>query len=101
MSDFYRSDDTSAFGNNFITIDLVNNPLNVKVSRADFIIQGKYCKRFDNPVFPLIINFTPEELQKLDVLNVGFLKVYDSEGKPKVCDGNVVFEIKNGVMCNA
>lgn len=100
MQDFYRSDNTAAFGNNFITINLVGNPLDVTVSRADFIV-GCLCKRFDNPEFPLIVNFTPEELQKLDIVNVGYLKVYDTEGRPKVCDGNVVFKIKNGVFCNA
>ena len=99
MSDFYRSDNTAAFGNNFITINLVNNPLDVTVSRADFIV-GCLCKKYDNPEFPLIINFTPEELQKLDMVNVGYLKVYDDQGRPKVCNGSVSFKIKNGVMSN-
>lgn len=100
MQDFYRSDDTSAFDNNFITINLADNPLNVQVSRADFIVEP-ICKRFDNPVFPLVVNFTPEEMQRLDIVNVGYLKVYDMQGRPKVCEGNIVFKIKNGVMCNA
>lgn len=100
MSDFYRTDNTAAFGNNFITINLVDNPLNVQVSRADFIV-GCICKRFDSPVFPLIVNFTPEELQKLDIINVGYLKVYDMENRPKVCEGQVVFKLKNGVICDA
>ena len=98
MGDFYQSDNTGAFGNQFITIDLVENPLNIQITKAEFIV-GCLCKSYTNPVFPLRINFTPEELQKLSYVNVGYLKVYDHKGRPLMADGSVTFKLKNGVFC--
>ena len=97
MSDFFQSDNTGAFGNQFITIELIENPLNIQIKRADFIV-GCLIKTYLNPQFPLYINFTPAELQQLSYTNVGYLKVYDSHNRPLVADGSVTFHIKNGVF---
>lgn len=99
MGDFYQSDNTGAFDNNFITIELIENPLNIQISRAEFIV-GCLCKSYTNPTFPLRINFTPEELQKLSYVNVGYLRVYDWQGRPLMAEGSVTFKIRNGVFCN-
>lgn len=98
MTSIYQSDDTAAFGNNFITID-INNPLEYPISKAVFVC-GCVKKTFENPVFPLIINYTSEETERLGATNTGYLVVYDSNGRQKTCNGNIVFYVKNGVICN-
>ena len=94
----YKGDNTAAFGGTFITINLIN-PLGYIVSKAVFVC-GCIQKTFENPVFPLVINFTSEETKKLNVNNVCQLVVYDEQRRQKTCTGTLVFSAKNGVICN-
>lgn len=92
----YKGDDTSAFGNSFITINL-DNPLGYKVSKAIFVC-GCIHKSFENPIFPLIINFNSDETESLRNINTCYLVVYDSEGRQKTCKGTLSFKAQNGVI---
>lgn len=94
----YMGDNTAAFGNNFITINL-ENPLEYPISKAVFVCNC-LTKTFDNPVFPLVINFDSKETAKLRSSNTCFLVVYDSEGRQKTCTGNLTFKAQNGVLPN-
>lgn len=98
----YKGDDTGAFGNNFITINL-NNPLDYPVSKVEFIINGGGCipiKTYENPVFPLRINFTKEETEKFLGVNVCRLRAYDEYGLRKTCNNTLTFYAQNGVILN-
>lgn len=98
----YKGDDTGAFGNNFITINL-NNPLNYAVSKVEFIINGGGCipvKTYENPSFPLTINFTKEETEKFLGVNVCRLRAYDENGLRKTCNNTLTFYAQNGVIIN-
>ena len=94
----FQGDNTAAFGNNFITINLIN-PLEYPISKAVFVCECLQ-KVYENPVFPWVINFTSEETKRLRATNVGYLVVYDQEGRQKTCNGSVKFLVKNGVICN-
>ena len=94
----YKGDNTGAFGNTFLTINL-NNPLGYTISKAIFVT-GCIQKPYENPEFPLQINFTSEETPKLGATNVGYLVVFDSQGRQKTCNGKVIFNAINGVICN-
>ena len=93
----YKGDNTGAFGNNFLTINL-NNPLGYPISKAIFVC-GCIKKTFDNPEFPLRINFSSQESQYLRTNNVGYLVVFDSENRQKTCNGTITFKAQNGVIC--
>ena len=94
----YKGDDTGAFGNNFITINL-DNPLEFPISKAIFSC-GCITKSYTNPTFPLIINLNSEETEKLRASNVCYLIVFDQFGKQKTCQGTLKFNAQNGVLNN-
>lgn len=94
----YMGDNTAAFGNNFITINL-NNPLNYPISKAVFVCNC-LTKTFKNPVFPIVINFDSQETGQLRTSNTCYLVVYDSQGRQKTCKGNLTFKAQNGVINN-
>lgn len=94
----YKGDDSGAFGNNFITINLAN-PNNYEVSKVIFVC-GCIQKPFNNPVFPLTINLSSEETEKLRSSNVCYLVAYDSQGRQKTCKGTLTFNAQNGVLPN-
>lgn len=94
----FKGDNTGAFGNNFITINL-ENPLGYTISKAIFVC-GCIQKPFKNPVFPLRINLSSAETEGLRSVNVCYLVVYDSEGRQKTCKGSLAFNAKNGVLSN-
>lgn len=91
----FKGDDTNAFGNTFITINL-NNPYNYEVSKAIFVC-GCFQKVFEKPQFPLRIGFTSEETKKMQFKNVCYLVVFDSEGRQKTCERSLTFALKEAV----
>lgn len=94
----YKTDDTGAFGNTFITVNL-ENPLGYTISKAIFVC-GSIQKTFENPVFPLEINLDSQETAKLNYANVCYLVVFDENGLQKTCNGTFTFPAQNGVLRN-
>lgn len=92
----FKGDNTAAFGNNFITIN-IDNPQEFQISKAIFVC-GCIQKSFENPVFPLVINLSSQETKKLSSSNVCYFVVYDSEGRQKTCQGTLTFKAQNGVI---
>jgi hypothetical protein len=92
----YKGDDTSSFGGGFLTIDLQTNS-QATITKAVFV-SGEIKKTFDNPTFPIKVDLTPEDTKKLKYNNIGYLIVYDKDGRPKMCDGYITFSAKDGVI---
>lgn len=92
----YMGDNTAAFGNNFITINL-ENPQEYPISKAIFVC-GCLKKTFNNPQFPLVINFTSEETAGFRNANTCYLVVFDEQGRQKTCKGSLTFKAQNGVL---
>lgn len=101
VNPIYKGDDTGAFGNNFITINLSNEQGHT-ITKAQFVVNDgqPYCEPVENPVFPLVINFTEEQTAEMKTTNVGRLWVWDSEGRKKTAKGQITWECKNGVIFN-
>ena len=94
----YKGDDTGAFGNQFITINL-DNPDEYIISKAIFIC-GCFQRTYKNPIFPLVVNLSSEETAQLKSTNICYLVVFDEEGRQKTCKGQLVFSAQNGVLNN-
>lgn len=92
----YQGDHSGAFGNTFITINL-KNPHQFEVSKIEFKC-GCILKTFENPEFPLRINFDEEETKRLDFKNACYVKAYDNMGRPKTCKGTLIFRTKGEVV---
>ena len=94
----FQGDDTSAFGGVLLRINLYN-PLDYPIKKAIFVC-GCIIKEFDNPTFPIDINFNNEETEKLRSVNQCFLIVYDMQGKQKTCRGTITIKAQKGVLPN-
>lgn len=84
-----RGDDTDAFGNEFITIELDDEPQGI--TKAEFR-SGVVIKTYDNPTFPLDISLTAQETALLKCQNECFLAIYDNMGRKWTCEGTLEFE---------
>lgn len=92
----YRGDDTNAFNNKFITIEL-ENAEGLIISKAEFKC-GAILKTFENPVFPIDISLTSQETLKLSQDNVCYLAIYDEQGRKRTCSGYLTFSTKREVV---
>ena len=92
----FKGDDTNAFNNKFLTIDL-EGVEGVKISKAEFKC-GSICKTFENPTFPLEVNFTCDETKTLLANNCCHLAVYDEFGRKRTCQGEITFVAKEQVV---
>lgn len=85
----YQGDNTQAFGGTFLTINLTSETP-VTISKAVLKI-GCLEKIFENPVFPLVVNFDESETSKLQVNNTAYLAVWDEQGRKLTCEGKLAF----------
>lgn len=92
----FKGDNSGAFGRTFITISLVN-PHEFEVSKAEFKC-GCITKLFENPQFPLRINFDEEETKQFNFNNVCYLAVFDSMGRKRTCKGKLNFTAQGQVV---
>lgn len=86
MSLLYRGDDTDAFENEFLTIELEEAPENIK--KAEFRC-GAVVKEYKNPVFPLKVSLNSSETMALREENNCYLAVYDQYGRKWTCEGTI------------
>lgn len=91
-----QGDNTQAFGGNFVRINAVykdsqGNILPLPPMTKAEIRCGCLVKIIENPTFPLDINFTEEETNKMGVNNKLFLAVWDENGKKKTPKGFLEF----------
>ena len=92
----YRNDDTNAFGNEFLTIEL-DNEFNFIITKAEFQC-GTVLKVYENPVFPLNVSLTREETKLLRSQNNCYLRVYDENSLRETCEGTIIVETKSEVV---
>ena len=85
----YKGDDTAAFGLTFLKINILNSD-GYNISRAEFRC-GEILKKFENPEFPITINLTADETEKLQLRNTCYLAIYDENGLKKTCSGSITF----------
>lgn len=109
MSAIFKGDNTGAFGNNFLTIKVVNPDLH-QISKLLFSVNGGCIQKpfygkdynyFQQEEIVLSVNFDSKETQKLNATNVGNLIAYDEHGNQYTCIESVKFYAQNGVITNA
>lgn len=87
----FQGDNTAAFGGNFLTINIsTESGVVPEIKRAELKI-GCLRKNFLNPVFPITINLSESETEKLQAINTAYLAVWDNEGRKKTCEGKLTF----------
>ena len=104
MRTIFCSDDTSAFGQTLLTIEL-ENAEGLKISKAEFRC-GKVLKTFTSPSFPLEVNLTCEETallahassDNLVIVNPGYLAIYDEQGLKTTLEGSVDIPVRKCVV---
>ena len=92
----FRGDDTNAFGQKFITIEL-DNAEGLGIYKAEFKC-GTILKTFENPIFPIDISLSAEETSKLFQNNACYLAIYDEFGRKHTCSGYLTFSTKREVV---
>lgn len=102
----FKTDDTGAFGNQFITIT-VKNPNLYAVSKLIAVTNSGVCipnKSFTDPDnfqrenITLTVNYDSKESAKLNNTNTLNLVAYDEQGRQKTCPQTLTFYAQNGVI---
>lgn len=92
----YKGDDTNAFGQNLLKINFTT-PEGWNISKAEFRC-GKIKKTFNNPVSPIVVNFSNEETSMLNFENPCYLAIYDENNLKYTCEGSITLIAKNEVV---
>ena len=98
MTAIYKGDDTSAFGQHFIKID-VNNPAGYIISKCIFQC-GPIQKVFTRPQFPIYVDFSHVESERLYQASECYLQIFDEQGRRQTCKGTLTFTAQPKVVDN-
>lgn len=103
----YKTDDTGAFGNSFITIT-VKNPNLYPISKILAVTNSGTCienkpftsaDNFQREEIELVVNYSSQETAKLNQgANTLNLVAYDEQGRQKTCPQTLTFYAQNGVI---
>ena len=92
-----KGDDSQAFGQNLLRITLSDPDgllVNHSISKCEIRFNGCVTKTFENPQFPLVINLTSEESNKLSVgKNTAVMAVWDEDGRKLTPEGGQIIVI--------
>lgn len=94
IGEIYKGEDTNAFGQNFLTIN-AKIPEGWVISKLELIIENLLPIVIYNPVFPLDINLNKIQTQQLHKINKVKLVIYDSLGRRRICDGQIIIKTKD------
>jgi len=92
-----QGDDSRAFGQNLLRVSL-SDPDNLlenhSISKCEIRFNGCLIKSFENPQFPLLINLTSEESNKLAVgSSTATLAVWDENGQKLTAEGGQIIKV--------
>ena len=88
-----QGDDTGAFGNTWLVIDLTGIPEGFVVKKLKLIF-GAVDKDYNNPEFPLPVNLTSAETKILRCgMNTGYVICYDENNHAQTCRGSFTDEV--------
>lgn len=98
MTTIYKGDDTNAFGQNFIKIDLTGAE-GYTISKVIFQC-GPIQKVYTRPQFPIYVNFNHNESNRLQQNSVCYLQIFDEKGRRQTCEGTLSFTAKTKVVAD-
>ena len=97
MENLIRGDSSTAFGQNLLRITLSDPDgllENHSISKCEIRFNGCVTKTIENPEFPLVINLTSEESDKLSVgNNTAVMAVWDENGQKLTTKGGQIVVI--------
>lgn len=96
MVAIYKGDDTNAFGENFLKISLKNDA-NLNISKVIFQC-GPVQKVFVRPTFPIYVNFSHAESNRLPHDGECYLQIFDEKGLRKTVEGSISITAKAKVV---
>lgn len=96
MTTIYKGDDTGAFDQNFIKIDL-RGATDYVISKVVFQC-GPIQKVYTRPQFPIYVNFDHNESSRLYQDSKCYLQIYDEKGRRTTCEGTLAFTAKAKVI---
>lgn len=97
MASIYKGDDTNAFGQEFIKINMPKNFEGITISKCIFQC-GPIQKVYHKPQFPIYVNFSHAESKKLPQTSECYLQVFDEKGLRQTCIGTLTFTAKAQVI---
>ena len=89
-----RGDDTQAFGGDLLTISLETELVGYTITKAVFRC-GDVLKEYTSPTFPLTVNLTKDETDKLTGKDVCYLLLYDDNNLRKTCEGSLILKTES------
>lgn len=96
MTSIYKGDDTDAFNDNFLIINLKGSEGYI-ISKVIFQC-GNIQKVYTRPQFPIYVNFSHAESERLFQESTCYLQVFDEKGRRKTCEGSLSFTAKTKVI---
>lgn len=97
----YKGDDTDAFGQNLLTINIRNIPDGYTVERMEVKIGSLDIIEVDDfTEFPVRINLNSEQTRELSDINTVYIALYDNEGLKKTINKSITFTAKSEVVKN-
>lgn len=95
----YQGDNTQAFNGNFVKINAVYKDKDGNIQPMPPLMKaeartGCIVKVYENPTFPLYVNFDEKESEKLNIKNILTLAVWDMKGRKKTANGKLEFTTK-------
>lgn len=87
----FQGDNTQAFGGNFLTINITSETPIPTITKAEVRI-GCIYRVIKNPVFPLTINLSEEETEKLSTKNTAYMAIWDILNRKKTCMGSITID---------
>ena len=96
MEPIFRGDDTGAFGQNWLRVN-VDIPPTWIVSRAEMKI-GNILLNFESPEFPIIVNLTSAQTEQLNDSNTCYIALYDEDNLKKTIEGTYCFKTRKRVV---
>lgn len=94
----YKGDDTGAFDQNFIKID-VSGTSGYIISKCIFQC-GPIQKVYTRPQFPIYVNFSSVESKRLNQLSECYLQLFDEKGRKQTCKGTLTFTAQPQVIAD-
>ena len=93
----YKGDDTDAFNQEFLTVN-VTVPPDWTITKAELKIAQLPLIIYNDPVFPWKVKLSAIQTKKLKETNECRLAVYDARGRKQTLEGSVAFKAKEEVV---
>lgn len=93
----YQGDDTNAFGQNFLEVELEDIPEGFTISKVGIKITNLDIIYIENPPVHFYLNLTSEQTELLTHKNSIKMIAFDEQGRQTTCEGGIEFVAKAGV----